>query len=121
MPDTICGKCTAPVEAAAAREYVGRTLCEDCYLDALTPAKACDPWAVYTARSLKDPEGKHFLTPRQQRLSDLVQERGELSFPEAAQALGLTEEELRREFATLRHMELLRACKKDRQILITRF
>lgn len=116
-----CSKCGASVEAGEVQEHAGAMLCEDCYLDALTPPKACDPWAVYTARSLKDSEGKHPLTPRQQRLYVLVQERGEMSFPEAAQALGLPEDELRREFAVLRHMELLRACKKDQLILITRF
>jgi len=68
---------------------------------------------VHTAKSLKDLPGGHDLTPRQQQLFDLVKERGEVPIPEAAAHLGLTEDDLRREFAPLRHMEKLRACKKD--------
>jgi DeoR/GlpR family transcriptional regulator of sugar metabolism len=65
--------------------------------------------------------GGHHLTPRQQQLYDLVKEKREVSIPEACRALDLKEGELRREFATLRHMELLRGCKKDELILITLF
>ena len=44
-----------------------------------------------------------------------------ISFPEAAGELGLTEEEVRREFATLRHLEILRAQKQHEQVLIALF
>jgi hypothetical protein len=121
MSPPACTKCGAPLEAAEARDYLGQVLCEDCYLTALSPVRTCDPWAVHTARSLKDLPGGHSLTPGQQRFYDLVQEKGSVSIPEAMQALGVSEAELRREFATLRHMEMLRACKKDDLILITLF
>jgi hypothetical protein len=121
MPEETCAKCGAPVEAGEVREYAGRVLCEDCYMDVLSPVQPCDPWAVHTARSLKDLPGGHALTPLQQRFYDLVKERGEVPIPEACAHLGLTEADLRREFATLRHMEKLRACKRDGSILITLF
>ena len=54
-------------------------------------------------------------------LYGLVKERQEVSFPEAAGILGLTEDEVRREFAVLRHLELLRACRRDDLILLTLF
>ena len=116
-----CTKCGSEVEAPEAREYLGKVLCEDCYLDALSPTQVCDPWAVHTAKSLKDLPGGHDLTPMQQQLYDLVRERGEVPIPEAAAHLGLTEDGLRREFAPLRHMEKLRACKKDDIIHLTLF
>lgn len=120
MPD-LCAKCGAACDAAEAREYAGRLLCEDCYMEALSPTRTCDPWAVHTARSLKDLPGGHTLTPLQQRFYDLIKEKREVSIPAAAAHLGLTEDELRREFAPLRHMEMLRACKKDDRILLTLF
>jgi hypothetical protein len=121
MSEATCTKCGAALKAGEAREYAGRVLCEDCYMDALSPVQACDPWAVHTARSLKDLPGGHALTPLQQQFYDLVKERGAVSVPEACAHLGLKEEDLRREFATLRHMEKLRGCKKDDAILITLF
>jgi hypothetical protein len=116
-----CTKCGAALAASEVREYLGEVLCEDCYLEAMSPIRTCDPWAVHTARSLKDLPGGHTLTPSQQKFFDLVQAKGEVSIAEATQALGVTEAELRREFATLRHMEMLRACKKDDLILIIPF
>jgi hypothetical protein len=121
MAEPTCTKCGAALEPGEAREYAGRELCEDCFLDALSITKTCDPWAVHTAKSLKDLPGGHALTPLQQQLYDLVKERGEISIPDACAHLGLTEEELRREFAPLRHMEMLRGCKKDNLVHLTLF
>lgn len=121
MTDQTCAKCKSALEPGEAREYQGQELCEDCYLDAQTITKTCDPWAVHTARSLKDLPGGHTLTPLQQKLYDLVKQRGEVPIHEAAAQLGLTEDELRREFAPLRHMEMLRGCKKDNLIHLTLF
>jgi hypothetical protein len=121
MTDQTCTKCDAALEPGESREHVGQVLCEDCYLDALSHVKTCDPWAVHTAKSLKDLPGGHHVTPVQQQLYDLVKERREVPILEAAAHLGLTEDELRREFAPLRHMEMLRGCKKDNLILLTLF
>jgi hypothetical protein len=121
MSEKTCAKCGGGVDPAEVRELRGEELCEDCYLDALSPTVVCDPWAVHTAKSLKDLPGGHDLTPVQQKLYDLVKDRGEVPIPEAAAHLGLTEDDLRREFAPLRHMEKLRACKKDNLILLTLF
>jgi len=121
MSDKTCAKCGDGYDPAEAREYQGQILCEDCYLDAMSPIVVCDPWAVYTAKSLQDLPGGHALSPIQQKLYDLVKERGEVPIPEAAACLGLNEDDLRREFAPLRHMEMLRGCKKDDGIYLTLF
>jgi hypothetical protein len=121
MSDKTCAKCGGAYDPAEAREHLGQMLCEDCYLDAMSPTQVCDPWAVHTAKSLKDLPGGHDLTPLQQKLYNLVQERGEVPILEAAALLGLTEDQLRREFAPLRHMEMLRGFKKDDIIHLTLF
>lgn len=96
-------------------------VCEDCYLEALSPLRVCDPWAVHLGRGFKERPGGPQLTARQLELLELVRERGEVSFSQAAQALGLKEEEVRREFAVLRHLELLRATLRAGLVLITPF
>lgn len=113
-----CERCGAVAEEI--REHGGKSLCEDCFLDAVSQVKTCDPWAVHLAKSDKG-RGAMFLTPMQERLYDLVKARGEIAPSDAAKELGLTEDELRREFATLRHLELLRACKRGDLILMTLF
>ena len=115
-----CTRCGAGLQEEP-RGYFGEVLCEDCYVEAVSPVLTCDPWAVHCARSLKDLPGGLTLTARQQQLYELVKERGEVSFLAAASALGVSEDELRREFAVLRHLEMLRACKKDQGIFLTRF
>jgi hypothetical protein len=117
----LCAGCGAPLAAAEARDYGGKILCEDCYVEALSQVKTCDPWAVHLARSFKDTPGGPQLTPRQQRLYELVKKKQEVSYPEAASILDLKEEEVRQAFAVLRHLELLKATKKDDHILITLF
>ncbi len=116
----LCDRCGADVEPEEIREHAGQKLCEDCYLEAITQIKACDPWAVHLAKSDKG-RGSLSLTPAQERLYQLVKEKKEIAFPEAARELGLNEEEVRREFATLRHMEILRAFKRGDEVLITLF
>ena len=116
-----CSRCGASLEGEEPRAHFGEALCEDCYLEALSPLKTCDPWAVHTARTLKDLPGGLTLTPRQQQLFDLVKEKGEVSKPEAARVLGVGEDELQREFAVLRHWEMLRACKKEEGIFLIPF
>ncbi|MBM4274779.1 MAG: DeoR family transcriptional regulator [Deltaproteobacteria bacterium] len=119
--ETIVGaRCGAETDGAEAREFAGERLCEDCFMEARSPLRTCDPWAVHLARSLKDAPGGPQLTATQQRFYDLVKEQGEISMAEAVQALNLSEADLRREFATLRHLELLRACKKG-DLILTRF
>lgn len=115
-----CHRCQAEIEPEEVREQNGLTCCEDCYLDAVSTVKTCDPWAVHLAKSEMGRSGLQ-LTPRQQKFYDLVKAKEDLTFQEAARLMGLSEEELRREFATLRHLELLRAHKPHKDILITLF
>lgn len=89
-------------------------------MEVLNPPQPCDPWAVHLAKSDKLRTGVQ-LTPLQQQLYELVKKRGAIPVPEAAQLLGLSEAELRREFATLRHLELLRGQKQGHQVLLTLF
>ena len=115
-----CTRCGAGLQEAP-RGYFGEALCEDCYVEALSPVRTCDPWPVHCTRSLKDLPGGLTLTARQQQLYELVKERGEVSSLDAASALGVSEDEVHRGFAVLRHLEMLRARKKDQGIFLTRF
>ena len=107
----ICARCGREVSPEDAVRQGSRVLCEDCLMDEMRPAKACDPWAVRHARSSmgSGAEAVRALRGLEKRLYDLVQERGAVQKDDAPKLLGAGEREVDRAFATLRHMELLRA------------
>ena len=117
-----CERCGNKIEEQQSYEHLGRVYCEDCYMDILSPPTACDPWAVYTARSSLQGQDKFSaLTPVQRRIADYVKGEGEATAEEIMENLNLTAQEFKREFAVLRHMEVLRGTKKGTKILYTLF
>lgn len=86
----------------------------------LSPVKVCDPWAVYCAKSFSEKPGSQpDLTEVQASILQILKETGGLGLQELAERLKLSEEDLEREFATLRHMEKLRAEKRDGRIILS--
>ena len=114
-----CDTCSTEISPGDEYEHSGRTLCEDCYLDVVATPKTCDPWAVYSAKNTMTQEVT--LTTGQQKILDLIKARGAIDLDQACTDLGITEDAFRRDFATLRHMELAGACKKEGQICFTLF
>jgi DNA-directed RNA polymerase subunit RPC12/RpoP len=113
----LCAKCDKKIEKQQGYEHQGKLFCEDCYMDILSPPKACDPWAVHSAQTfLKGKDKLSTLAPLQLKLVNYLKQKGEATLDELIENLNLTEEELRREFAVLRHMEILRATKKGDRI-----
>jgi len=113
----LCVKCDKKIEKQQSYEHQSKLFCEDCYMDILSPPKACDPWAVHSAQTfLKGKDKLSTLTPLQSKMVNYLKEKGEATAEEMIRNLNLTEEELRREFAVLRHMEVLRATKKGEKV-----
>lgn len=104
-----CYRCGEPIPAGDEMEYGGQVLCEDCYMRALSPARACDPWAVRSAQTLsKLDEGFSGLSKNQVAILDVLRETGGLEAAALAERLQMKLPELERELATLRHMEKTR-------------
>ena len=117
-----CARCGKKVEKHRGYEHQGNLFCEDCYMDILSPPKACDPWAVHSAQTfLKGKDKFSNLTPLQTKIVDYIRGKGESTIEEMMKNLNLTEGDLRREFAVLRHMEILRATKKGDKIFYLLF
>jgi predicted transcriptional regulator len=91
-------------------------------MDILSPPKACDPWAVHSAKTFLQGKDKFYaLTPLQRNIVNYLEGKGEATMEEMTENLKLTEEALRREFAVLRHMEILKATKKENKIVYLLF
>lgn len=105
-----CDRCGCQIERDDEMGYMGQILCEDCYMDALSPVKTCDPWAVYTAKSMTG-DGST-LTKLQENILVVLKETDGIEQELLAKKLGLKLNDLQREIATLRHMEKIRATMK---------
>ena len=106
-----CGKCGASIDKGEERELRDQILCEDCYIDALSPVKVCDPWALYNAKSLeRNTTEPPPLTPIQSEILDVLKDAGSLEPSVIRLRLDtkLTIKELERELAVLRNMEKVR-------------
>lgn len=115
-----CNQCEALIDQGEQKEHNGRVLCEDCYMDALSPAKACDPWAVHSARMLEAHGGGAGLTPLQSEILRILEETGGLEPPALLARLSkeLTMPQLEREFAALRHMEKARGERREGKVYL---
>ena len=114
-----CDRCGEQIPAGEEMLYGGQTLCEECYMRALSPARACDPWAVQSAQTLSQ-LGDSFsaLSELQEEILGVLAETGGVESEVIAQRLGLSLPELERELATLRHMEKARGQMRDGKKII---
>jgi late competence protein required for DNA uptake (superfamily II DNA/RNA helicase) len=116
-----CDRCNSAIEEGYEREHLGQVLCEDCYMDILSPAKSCDPWAVYSAKSFDQHTGRSTtLTPTQTEIIRILKQTGGIEREALLERLKgkLTLAQLEREFATLRHMEKARAEKREGKVFL---
>lgn len=115
-----CDRCNEMIEKAEEMAFHEQTLCEKCYMEALSPPRACDPWAVYNAKSLsRRVEGYLEINETQASILELLKKTGGLSLSDLSERLGVKTALLMREIAALRHMERLKAELRDgKQIFV---
>ncbi len=105
-----CDRCKENIAEGEEEELHGQTLCEDCYIDIFSPAKACDPWAVYSAKSFSKEDGSNIeITEIQSKILQILKETGGAEPRIILERLQIKESDLEREIATLRHMEKVRS------------
>ncbi len=107
-----CEKCQCDIEEGEEIILHGHTLCEDCGMDAMSPARTCDPWAVRSASLTSGTDGPH-TTPVQDRILSLISESGGMGLNEIAEKLDMKPTDVEREIAALRHMEKVRGALVD--------
>ncbi|MFO7931137.1 MAG: hypothetical protein R6U97_07000 [Desulfosalsimonas sp.] len=98
-----CEKCGAEIKGSEAMKARGQMVCEDCCLDLMAKPKTCDPWAVYSAKNLKNTGSE--LTERQSAIVDYLKKNGPTPPEKISGDLGLSMDDFEREMAPLRHME----------------
>jgi len=118
----ICAKCREEIPAGDEMQLHGQTVCEDCFIIAVQPPKTGDVAAVQSAvthRKQAGQTGTEGLTELQKKIYEFVKEKGKVTRPEIAERFDLKDWELERNFAVLRHCELLKGTKEGKTIYIT--
>jgi hypothetical protein len=114
-----CEKCQEEIPTGEEREHYGRLLCEECYMDALSPPRGCDPWAVHTAKSFsKQGKAEPQINDAQKGILRILEETGGVSRAVLAERLQMNPSALERELAALRHMEKIRGKLENGQKII---
>jgi hypothetical protein len=119
-----CENCGVDLKEGETYRHSGMVLCDDCYLEAAHPVKTCDPIAVHAALSTREQlgqKGAEGLTPLQTRILHALEQRGRATKEELAAAMGVAPADVEREFAILRHCELVRAHKEGSKVYITKW
>ena len=93
-------------------------------MDIRFQAKACDPWAVYTAtrtRGKVGQEGAEGLSDLQKEIYNFVKTSGKATLEEIMKKFGLSVKEMQTQMAVLRHCELVRGQKEGNKIYLVPF
>jgi hypothetical protein len=114
-----CDKCKTDIPEGEEKKHSGRILCEDCYMDALSPLKPCDPWAVYSATTAIKQHGHDLqLPPIQQQILHSLRQKGPAEPDQLCVTLHISKTDMERELAVLRHMEKIRGQLRDGKRII---
>lgn len=107
-----CAKCQELIPEGDEMNYMGKVLCEDCYVDAISLPKTCDVAAVYSAKLARNQaghKGTDGLTELQKEIYEYVKDNGgKVTFESLMKIFHLSEPDMVRVFAPLRHCELLK-------------
>ena len=119
-----CNRCGREIQEVDSYTHRGETLCEDCYLDIRLEVKACDPWAVHSATMLRESSGiteAEGLSELQKAIYELVKYKGKITREELMGNFNLSEQEIQKQLAILRHCELVKGHKEGDNVYLIPF
>lgn len=118
----ICERCQDSIPEGEQFEHMGKTLCEDCYIEAIEPPRTCDVTAVYSAkvaRKMAGQEGTEGLTELQTDIYNFIKAEGPVTHEQIMTKFRLAKWQLEKNFAVLRHCELVRGFRQDGKVFVT--
>lgn len=99
----------------------GKTLCEECYIEAGQRIRVCDPWGERSKKIFRESHGltgTDGLTDLQRGIYEYVRAREKATREDLAREFGLKPGELENEFAILRHCQLLKGRREGDKVYL---
>ncbi len=116
-----CQVCGSDVPQESYYISEGRTLCEDCYIEAGHRIRVCDPWGERSKRIFREGHGltgTEGLTDLQKRIYDFIKAKGKATREDLENEFKLKSGELENEFAILRHCQLLKGKREGDEVYL---
>ncbi len=106
-----CDRCGREVAEGESFSHMGKTLCEDCYIEAGLHVTGCDPWATYSATHTREGlglKGAEGLTELQKKVYEFVKSKGKVTREEVMASFNLSEADMDAQIPSLMHSELVK-------------
>ncbi len=119
-----CARCQVEIAGDDIYPHHGQDLCEDCYIEALQRPKTCDPTATQLAKKHRQATGQRGtegLLEIQKNIYEYLQRNSKATREELIKEFDLSEEELNKQIAILRHCELVKGRKEKDQVYLVPF
>ena len=99
----------------------GQTLCENCYIDAGSKIRICDPWGERSKLVFRESHGltgTDGLTDLQKEIYEYIKLKGKVTRMELADKFLLSSVDLDNQFAIMRHCQLLKGKKEGDEVYL---
>ncbi|MFO8191647.1 MAG: hypothetical protein R6U08_02560 [Bacillota bacterium] len=119
-----CAQCNAELAEDDVYHHRGKDLCEECYMMALQRPKTCDALATVFAKKHREKAGQtgtEGLLDIQKNIYNYIKEKGKTTREETMEELNISEWELEKHIAILRHCELVKGRKERNQVFLVLF
>ncbi len=119
-----CYKCQEKVKEEDLYYHQEQRVCEDCYMELLQRPKTCDVAAVQMAKKHRQQTGEtgtEGLLDIQKDIYNYILENEKATRPEVMAALNISDLELDKQIAILRHCELVKGRKEGKQVYLVPF
>ncbi len=106
-----CQRCGQEITADGIYTYREQTLCEECYIKAISPEKECDPWASYLSsreRRVSERRGEDSLTETEKAIYEFIKRNSKVTREEIQDKFHLAAGDLDPQLNVLMHAELIK-------------
>ncbi len=120
----ICARCQGEIPDEDVYYHQDQQVCEDCYMEVLQRPKTCDVTAVQMAKKHRQATGQtgtEGLLDIQKKIYDYIKENEKATRQQVMEALDISELELDKQIAVLRHCELVKGRKEGSQVYLVPF